>query len=263
MGVFTRSSQIAQNVLLIADDASTSAWANAVITNGGTVSGPRRSLINDLIVGAKSDGWFQKLDRTWIYSGENQPSALTDIIATALATNIGATTFTIDRGFTGNTTSMYIDSNFNPSTASSPKYIQDSACMFVWNNTSGIDANALCGYITTSFVLKLYPEYTSGNCSWSINGSGGGFAFDGRTGLYLMSRTSSSFASIDVNGVQMQTDAGGSFGPQNEDFTSLRGEATISARQCCAFGFGAGLTPTDRTNINARLRTYMTAVGVP
>src|SRR5689334_9572138 len=97
-------------------DASTTAWTSAVIGNGGSVSVGRKRIVDDLIVGLKSDGLFSKLDRMWLYAGENEPSALTDIIATSLSQKVNSPTFTADRGYTGDGSSGYINSNYNPTT---------------------------------------------------------------------------------------------------------------------------------------------------
>src|SRR5215475_8332903 len=95
-------------------DPATTAWVNAVVTNGGSVSNARKTLVNNLISGLKTDGVWTDLDRLWLYAGENQPSALTDLVATGLATAVNSPTFTTDNGFTGvdASTTVYIDSGF-------------------------------------------------------------------------------------------------------------------------------------------------------
>lgn len=250
--------------------APSAAWVAAVIANGGTVSAGRQNLVNNLITDLQVDGVFAKLDALFLYAGENQPSGLTDIVNLILATAVNSPTFTTDRGFTGNGTSSYIDSNFNAATASNPKFTRNSACFFVWSNTTGTDAGGIAG-TAVSAGTQLVPRYTDNNCYWNLNistGSSESFTVGaGNTGLYLLNRTGPLFGdeTCDLNGVQVDvgTSGGGASAPvANENFVSLR-HTGFSTRQCCCFGFGGALTATDRGNIYNRLRTYMTAVGVP
>jgi hypothetical protein len=246
-------------------DASTIAWIAAVVANGGSVSGSRESLVDALIVGLKADGIFAKLDRLWLFAGENEPSALTDIIADALATNVNSTTFTTDRGYTGNGSSMYIDSNFNPTTATSPHYIIDDATVFGWNNTAGMESRPLCGVATISKV-HLYPEFTDGFTYARINAAEpAGVATSGVTGLYLVNTiNTTNVTTIQINGSTISSLVVAPTFLPNEDILALKGDGpNFSGRQISCLGFGASLSTTEASNLYTRLRTYMTAVGVP
>ncbi len=249
-------------------DIATLAWVAAVIANGGTVSASRKSIVDDLIAGLKADGLFTKLDRLWLFAAENEPSALTDIIADALATNVNTTTFTTDRGYTGNGSSMYIDSNFNASTATSPHFLQDSACFFAWNNTAGVDSGGFAGFAASDNTTRIDLEDNTFFFTFcEINAAGGAgisIASTGATGLWLVNRTSAGASTLDVNASLFASGAGSSTAPANRNFVALSGGTLgYSNHQASCLGFGGGLSATDRTNLYARLRTYMTAVGVP
>ena len=82
-------------------DAATIAWVNQVVTNGGTVSAGRQTLVDNLIVGLKADGIWTKLERLWLFAAENTISALTDLVGLTLATANNSPTFTADVGYTG------------------------------------------------------------------------------------------------------------------------------------------------------------------
>src|SRR5215475_3606794 len=103
-GIRTRTSGILMPAYVIPAgglDAATTAWVAQVVTNGGSVSSGRQTLVDNFIVGAKADGFWTKLDRLWFHWAENQPQALTDMIALTLATAVNSPTFTVDRGYTG------------------------------------------------------------------------------------------------------------------------------------------------------------------
>jgi hypothetical protein len=246
-------------------DPATTAWVAAVIANGGTVSSTQQGFVDTLIKGLKTDGIFSKLDRLWLYASENTFQALTDIVADSLATAVNSPAFTANRGYAGNGSNAEIDSNFNPTTAPSPKFVQDSANLFAWNNTSGTSATPwLCGQGSAG-QSQITPFFTDNSDYYSLNGSSAlNSAGTGATGLYLLNRTSSSTITLDVNGAQQVSAGEGSVAITSSDIFSLEnGSGNFGNRQCSCLGFGSGLSGTDRTNIYSRLRTYMTSVGVP
>lgn len=250
-------------------DAATTAWVAAVISAGGTVSTPRKGVVDDLIVGLKTDGVWTKLDRLWPFAAENAASALTDLVADASASAVSSPTFTTDRGYAGNGSSAYIDSNFNAVTASSPNFTQNSSCFFAWNNTSGTDGGALAGLATTSLqaaATRIFPEYTDTNMYWDLNiTNGSSVSWDGRTGLYLLNRSASNAQLVEVNGSSANSNAAVSGALESINFSALLGSggSNYSSRQVSCLGFGASLSSGERTALYNRLRTYMTAVGVP
>src|SRR5215813_10721680 len=113
-------------------DSATSAWINAVVLNGGSVSRQRAMLVDDLIVGLKADGIWTKLDRLWLFAAENAKTALTDLVGLTLATAVSSPTFTIDKGYAGNGTSSYIDTGFNTST-SGVNFTLNTSHLAVWD----------------------------------------------------------------------------------------------------------------------------------
>ena len=240
-------------------DSATQSWLNAVNTNGGPVSINQRGYVDTLIKGLKADGIWTKLDRLWLFASENQAQALTDIVADALATAVNSPTFTADQGFTGNNSNAYINSGFDPSAG--VNYQQNSACLFAWNNTLGSSKNLLGN---TGGPYRHYINPGSGGVE--INNSAGyGYVATEAKGLWLLNRTGASAYTTDVNGSQTDSSTSASGTPGSTTIVALAnvGSGEFSNRQCCCLGAGGQLTSGDRTNIYTRLRTYMTAVGVP
>lgn len=244
-------------------DAATLAWVAAVVANGGTVSAGREQIVDDLIVGLKSDGLFTKLDRLWLLAAENAPSALTDIIADALATATSSPTFAVDAGYTGDGATSYVDSNFNPASAPSPKYVLGDATLFGWSNTGGTENKQFVGYGAETFI---YPQFGDTNCYYNINQQGqqiAGNSFE--TGLFQATKTAVSTGQFFFNGSPVFSDTATATTVQSADFTicALPINGHYSLRQASALGIGAGFNATQALNLYNRLRTYMTAVGVP
>lgn len=252
-------------------DAATTAWINAVVAAGGTVSSGRRTTVDNLIVGLKTDSIWAKFDRLWLFAAENSQSALIDLVALTSATPVSSPTFTADRGYAGNATNAYINSNV-ANNAGGLKYTQNSACFFGWSNTAGDDGGGLVGMGLSSGVpyAGIIPSYPGGGMYATINysaawGMGGIANAGGPVGLYLLNRADSTHGTVDINGAPYAGDtAVTSMTLSGENFQALAtsGGSIYTAKQCSAMGFGGSLSSGERPAIYNRLRTYMSAVGV-
>jgi hypothetical protein len=253
-------------------DAATAAWVAAVVAAGGSVSAGRQNTVNNLVVGLKADNIFTKLDRLWLFAAENTQSALVDLKGLATATAVTSPTFTIDRGYTGNGTSSYINTNFNP-VANGVNYIIDSACMGVWDSTTTDAAGAVpIGINYFGHLADGTINFTDTNSYWRVNSSSATLvvAYPG-PGFHIANRSATSASQLYYNGSSIDTDAGSSTLLPDTNFYVLArnsdsGTPTagqFSPDQIAAAVFGGTLTGGEHANLYTRLRTYMTAVGVP
>jgi hypothetical protein len=256
-----------------AADADIAAWKASVFAAGGSVSSARETIVTTLILGLKADGVWAKLDRLWLFAAENTQSALRDLKVRTVATAVNSPAFdTVNfRGYTGNSSSAYIDTGIAVNFGGN--YSRNSACFFAWSNTAGGDGGALAGSglngTITSYV-GIFPQYHGdGNLYSSINFGFNWsmvFAATGATGLYLLNRTAATSATVDQNGVQAGTDIANAAEPlvtTNFQALASNGGFVFSGRQCSCLGFGGSLTVGERAALYSRLRTYMTSVGVP
>jgi hypothetical protein len=246
-------------------DPAAYTWATAVIGDGGTVSNGRKFLVSNLIKGLKTDGVWTKLDRLWLFAAENSQSALRDLVAASAATATSSPTFTTDRGYTGNGSSSYINSNFTPSTAGG-LYAQDSACCGAWCSILSGTGNNLFGASNGTF-LGIYD--TSTDWIGQINSSGNTSGFTRSTGLITLTRTGpgSTDGGIFLNGTNKGgiSNRNGTILSNSIAFLAYNSTGTpiqFSSAQIAAGVIGGGLSDANVANFYARLRTYMTAVGV-
>jgi hypothetical protein len=240
-------------------ETETAAWESAVVAAGGAVSSGRKTTVDTLIKGLKTDGVWTKLERLWLFAAENGPSSWKDLTTASNASLINSPSFTTDRGYTGNGTNAYIDSNFNLSTAT--KFVQNSACIFAWSNTSGAEPKAIAG--TGNTVNTIYPNY-GGTSYMAVNSTANTQdTAPGSVGLFSITRSGSNATAIYYNGGLIVVGADPSSPPVNSNLLFLSESSTFTARQVCCGGAGAHLTATDQSNLYNKLRTYMTAVGVP
>jgi Concanavalin A-like lectin/glucanases superfamily len=258
-------------VALPSYDAATDAWESAVVTAGGTVSSGHKRKVDDLIAGLKADGvWTTKLDRLWLYAGESNPfSSLVDIVALQMATAVNSPALG-NGGYTGNGANAFINSNVANNWGGG-HFSRNDACFFAWNNTVGMDGGGLAGTGTATRTCSIFPEYTNTQCFGSLNWHDANFSFaftndPAPVGLYLMSNPGAGTAVFSINGVdQPGFSAFDTTALTADAFTALvaLGGINWSIRQCSCLGFGGNLTSGERTALYNRLRTYMTAVGLP
>jgi hypothetical protein len=249
-------------------DPATTAWINAVVAAGGTVSSGRKTLVDNLIVGLKADGLWTKFDRLWVFAAENQKSALIDLKALSSANPstlfadlreeevnpTSAPVFTVNRGFTCDGTAT-VNTGFIPSTHG-VQFTMNTAHASVWSLTSAQNSS----YTAFSGHTNLFAAYVDGNTYFRINNNAGGAGAntDG-SGFFLAVRTAASGAGAIMgyrNGVNIANTADGA--------ATLDAAAwLVNDRQISSTSVGGTMNGTDSTNYYNRLRTYMTAVGVP
>lgn len=254
-------------------DAATTAWAAAVVTAGGTVSGARKTLVDNLIVGLKADGVWSLLDRLWLFAAENTQSALVDLVVLDGASATNSPTFTTDRGYACNGSTSYINTTYNVTT-DKVNYSANSAHIGIWDNTSrGVDGTIAFGfYDGGSNLTDFYPYYWGGTNGPLVRFNfvaGVNIASSSSQGFVLNQQISSTTEEMYYNGSSLGT--GGSsaaivagnlpffVGGRNDNGTMAGG----TTDQISMVSFGGKLTSTQAANYYTRLRTYMTAVGVP
>ncbi len=173
-------------------DPATTAWVNAVIAAGGTVSGAQQGYVNTLITGLKADGNFLTSDRLWLYGSENTQQAGIDIINLATWTNHGQT-FSANHGYTGDGATTYGDTGFIESTGGAQNYVSGNSCFGFYGLTSGLSSGKAMGT-------------TSGSASyWDMNGTAsvdsiGWFPTFASNGLFSVMGTSATTAIMYHNG---------------------------------------------------------------
>ena len=246
-------------------------------TSGGNEGGNGAN-ITTLICGLVSDGVItgnlgttgcgSTLDALYVFAQQNQTDALLNICrSTYNATLVGAPTFTTLVGFSAFSSSKLIVTNFNASTATSPNYVQNSANYGLWSYAVVLETIPIMGTTSSGAgTSHMYNDYTGSLFYGRINsaaGAAGSVPQPGSKGLFVAERTSSTATTLYWDGVSQGgvTDTSGA--PTNAGFNVGFVSATGSAQTICETHMGAALGSTLNLALYNRLRTYMTAVGVP
>lgn len=136
-------------------NATTQAWINRVVSEGGSVTGTEAEAVNTFT----SNAFFSELDRFWVHGLQSEIAAKTSIANAAtsdLITNVNSTTFTAGQGFTGNGSTMYLNTNYNPA-VDGVKYTLNScyASVYLTSDSTGFYVD-IGNYIGTNiFYLDV------------------------------------------------------------------------------------------------------------
>lgn len=167
--------------------------------NATTINSNHQGAITNYICGQVTSGVFALLDVWYLLQNDNASSALTNIInpGTFNGTAAGVPTFTADVGYTGVAASstVHIDTGFNPTTAPTPHFTQNSASVHIWVVAGSTEAHAAVGLFSTTQNTSILPRHTTNAAFYRINDgsvASGGIATATPLGLYSAIRTGAS-----------------------------------------------------------------------
>jgi hypothetical protein len=247
---------IGSQIVQIVYDVDYQAVLNYATTQGYTKpSGSQQLLQNQLVIDLKSAGIWSKLDTFAVFATDgNSDFALIDWIRLSQYTAVNSPTFTSNGGFTGNGTSSYIETNFNPAT-SGVNYTLDNAGRYFWvDNRVGaiwegiITANTNDSQNTSNIRQRI--NQGAAQLPQPVN-----LAFDG---FKSINRTSALNAEFFTNTTQTsRLIASSSVASANQ--LILRGGNTYNGSRFRFYGMGASLV-SENTDFYNAVNTYLTSL---
>jgi len=228
-------------------------------------SAARKSSYNTLITTLKAQGLWDKTDVLHLYAAHDAQAGRLNIKSpsTFAATEANSPTFETDRGYTGNASTSYLSTTFNPATAGGV-FVQNSGHIGCWSRTDNGGASALCGNSGTGNTF-LAPDLT-GTFFYGVNSSQSVAGTD-KIGHFVASRRDSTDIEAYRNAVSVQTVASASAAPVSLPvYIGARADAAdppiqFSPEQIAAFHIGSGLTDTNVTDFYNALLAYLQDVG--
>lgn len=229
----------------------------------------RKVVINNLIVALKGAGVWAKFDAFYMMAGADAQAARRNWIADIYnPTAVSSPTFTADRGYTGNGSSSYLNSNFNPATAVTPKLTQNSG-HFALTTLNSRAANAGTAGQYSGSGLFISPFYTipGGTARGGANDSEtAGFASVAQSNSRLLvSRTGATTKAMYQNGAVIATSSQASAALSSNDLFLLAlntgAAGNFCADQEAHASIGSGLTAGEVAAYDAAVLTYFQAVG--
>lgn len=244
--------------------AATSAEAQQFLDRATGMDATHNTAFTTLIDSLVTNGIWAKLDALYIFATDTSAHALLNVKSTSFVpTLVNAPTFTADRGFTGNGTSSYVDSNFNPTT-SGGQFTQNSACFGAWSLTTATAAGSVvdAGWISTNGTF-VRCKALSGSYSGRVNqGTSDTFAVADGAGLFSVNRSASNATQHYRNASSLGTSATVSTAQINHSLCFGTSDGTTFSPRQWAGGFvSSSLNGTEQTNLYNAMLAYMQAVG--
>ncbi|WP_442577870.1 SGNH/GDSL hydrolase family protein [Mesorhizobium sp. ASY16-5R] len=233
---------------------------------------PERNRINALIVALKGYGIWSKLDEKQVMAMAISANASGNFInANFTMTLVNSPTFTAKKGYSGNGSTSYINTNFNPA-AGSLNFTQNSCSIMVWCNSTGTASSAVTdvgsfdGANGSIIRCRGASNYVESRLNTGSTSTSNPATVTDAKGMTLISRTGSGGYSVYRDGVLVTSPAVVSAAIANVNIFlgALNTSGTPSQhsnRQYGAFAVGGGLTATEAANYYTAMNTYMTAVG--
>lgn len=258
-----------------AEDAATTAWVNAVVGDGGSVSATERGYVDTLITGLKSEGLFAGTDAIWLLASESAKQAKFDITGNTgsnLALTVGGSpTFTASQGYTCNTADNdFLNLNYTPSStavnltlnsATIGAYMRTSSSTRRW--TIGCeDATAAIGFEYFRLAGAQVTSATN-NPSGAVNVSGS----TGSAGFHCTARTGSTTTDYYFNGSSIGSTAASSVAlptrpvyglALNSSGTTIGG---LAGQETAIIVIGKGWNSSQISSLYTLLQSYMTSLG--
>lgn len=259
---FSRESGLGGSFKFTPTDADAIALFNAMVVKPSLV---RQSLIQSTIVGLKADGVWALIDALQVYAGHDQDAVLKDWkVPARTASLVNGPVYTLDRGYTTDGISQYLDTNYNPTT-NAVSYAQDSAFAALWTRDSGPWASSLGGWFDGTDGVTILPRNASDQITWRMNQAAGvntaGVITDAK-GLTLLNRSAAAAVQIDKNGANIATNGTASAALNSATFNVGRATAAgFVGAQHSIFACGGSLNGSQRAAIYFWLNRFMSAIG--
>lgn len=230
-----------------------------------------KTAIDTFICGGVTDGWFAKLDWFHMYAAPSTTNAaLVNLIApgTFNGTVTGSCTFTAYMQYRGDASTCFVDTGFNPNTATSPHYTTNSASYGHCGLTADTNSQNDITIGVSGPPHSLVRPNAAGNVvEFSINNNTA-LASDNTVGSWTGSwviTNNSTLATPYFNGANSQggvttTPSGvptGNFYVFARDIVGS-GASDFSNVGLAAAYAGGLFSSTDANNLHTRLNTYLT-----
>jgi hypothetical protein len=235
----------------------------------------RKGAIDTCIGAIKTAGVWTKLDCLWLWAGHDSQAGLLDWKRLSDATAVNSPTFTTDRGFTGDGSTSYINTNFTLST-DGVNYTQNSACMGAYINggtdalsttANSIGVSASGG--TLNARIEPWRSVTPGSGARArINDNTATTVgtVTTRFGLTAVNRSGASAVQIYRNGSSIGSSTAASGSLPNIDvytlgFNSGGSLGGASDNRFAAAFVGASLSGTEHADLFTAIEAYLDAIG--
>jgi len=216
---------------------------------------------NQLVIDLKTAGVWAKLDVWYVYANDGSKEFATlNWKAPTLyqSTLFNSPTFTANQGFTGNGTTSYIRTNFNPST-NGVNYQNNDASRYCYVRipVTGqyVDGVANGNDLNHGFRIGSSPFNYINQDAGSINPNG---VYSTTPDLKSIQTNSSTVTTV-VDGTTLTTHTRTASAPPNFPYDVLRNNGSYGSHQVSCYGLGAYLV-AENTSFRTAFATYISSL---
>jgi hypothetical protein len=217
---------------------------------------------NNLLKELIAAGIWAKLDVFYLFAQDGQAEFGTLNWKAPLlyqSTLVNSPTFTSNKGFAGNGSSSYINTNFNPSTGG-VNYVRNNASVVLYMDTiNDAGLKFFCGAINGGLTSQLAEDNTANSMRPDINGDNSGVGIIAKIGAkwFNMNRDNSTEVKL-FQDTTLSTNPDPSNGVPNANMTLLVRSDLFgySNRRLSFFSMGSNLVAENNNYRNAFLNYF-------
>jgi len=248
---------IGSSIVQFVPDVDAQAFFDRVTTAGGTLSNNEKLAVNQLVLDMKDDGIWTLMKAIYPMVGASAAACAQNLKSSSFTGTFTATGWTFaSTGVTGNGTSAYMDTNFNPNTSSNvnSKHMSYYSRNNFINCQIGIFATI---YDQIFYVAGGYYNILSTNSFTAINTAT-------TKGLVIASRTSAvGGCTTYVNNSNLGNDGKTATGNPNGNLwlNARNAFAGYSNNECAFASIGDGLTDTQASNLDTAVQAMQVTLS--
>ena len=236
-------------------DAAYQAVLDYATTQGYALPSDEQKLLqNQLLIDLKDSGVWNKLDTFANFATDGSSDfALIDWKRVSLLTAVNSPTFTTNEGFTGNGTSSFINTNFNPSIGTN-NYTLNNASRYIYT----LNVVALFDGIESSAENRITTSGTAQRINQGTGIINSAYAYSTGAGMKSIHRTSSTNVEL-FSGTTQASRTANSSSVTNANQLISRSLNTYSANKVSMYAMGSSMISENTDFVNA-YNTYLNSL---
>jgi hypothetical protein len=204
---------------------------------------------NQLLKDLKTAGIWAKLDTFAVFANDGGANfGLIDWKRLTTYTAYNSPSFTTNKGFTGNGTSAYIDTNFNPATQGI-NYVQNNASRYFYLDLAGTGQYDMSGTMVSAINRMEHGSGTRHTINQSSNVNSASFIYLGNN-MKSIHRTSGTDISL-ANAASITNLTSTSVSVNSATQILLRSAVAYATHRVSMYAMGAELTAKNTDFVNA------------
>jgi hypothetical protein len=249
--------------VLNAPDTDGQAFIDRVVAAGGSLTALEQNAVKQLVLDLKSYGIWTSIQAAYPNIGSSALACKQNLVSTSfVGTFSGTSTFT-SAGVTGNGTTGYMDTGYNPATSGA----LNSSHLSVYSRTIGSQNDSGEIGSGTTIYQQITIRDTGDDATVALNANVNYVANMDSHGFYIASRVNSSQVKLYKNNSLLGTVSriSSSLPNRNIFVGGVNKSAGIeySNKQIAFSSIGAGLTDTQAANYYIAVQDFQLALGRP